>query len=418
MNLSKREKIMVMGLAVFTALYFTYNNVYKPKIEQWQTQKKALSGNEQIKEKLDRNMLNKEELEAKVEAMRLVVDELNQALPHEVYQENSILYIDDVFSKNNLEILTVDFVEPGEEKGEVESGSLEDAIEDYMKYLDKGNKIDVKKYEMLGKEEKLEEKEDEDGEEGEEEKPYLFLEATISFSGKYEDLKKVLEEIEQNRKKIIIKSLGVVNTPMDIGGKITLQFPFYPDGRKGENGDWSIASEYGNIDPFSTGRLSILNQNKRKTDAVSSERESTPAVSVDSDFYVVLKPISSDMPTVTMGKSPYRYTAVYEDSNSFKEAKIYIKKEGGEYMFRYETSSHGYPSASKEEYEKLQLFGDDIVIKVFSMARLNEKDSSGLVLNVYNETDKPVKVYVTGDDASKPRFRAVPKKGTVNTQKL
>ncbi len=406
---------MLSGLAVAAAAYFTYMNIFVPKMDAFDLQKKALSGNTQIKSNLDRGMVESEQLEEKVKAMQLVVEEIDQSLPNYIHQENVILYIRDVFARNNIEVASVGFSEPGEVLDPDENVSVEQAIEDYMKYLEKGDKIKIREYSLLGEDEKSS-----GGEDGEEEqlKAYASMGVNVSFSGMYSDLKNMLKEIEQNRKKIIIKSIALNNTAENITGSISLEFPFYPDGNNTENTQWDIESEYGNIEPFVTGRLNILEGTAASSSTpVPVKKDETPAVSVESDFYIVLKPISSDMPTVTMGKSPYRYTAVYEDSNMFKEANIHIKKEGEAYMFRYNTSSYSYPAA-EGEFEQMKPMGQDIVINVYSMIRLNEADSSGLVLNVYNDTDKAVKIYVSGDDASNPRFKVNTKSGVVESKAM
>ena len=406
---------MLSGLAVAAAAYFTYMNIFVPKIDEFNLQKKALSGNTQIKSNLDRGMVESEQLEEKVKAMQLIVEEIDQSLPNCIHQENVILYMRDVFARNNIEVASLGFSEPGEVLDMDENVSVEQAIEDYMKYLEKGDKIKIREYSLFGEDENSD-----SGEDGEEEQPkaYTSMGVNVSFSGMYSDLKNMLKEIEQNRKKIIIKSIALNNTAENITGSISLEFPFYPDGNNTENKQWDIETEYGNIEPFATGRLNILEGTAAsRSTPVPVKKDDTPAVSVESDFYIVLKPISSDMPTVTMGKSPYRYTAVYEDANMFKEANIHIKKEGEAYMFRYDTSSYSYPAA-EGEFEQMKPLGQDIVINVYSMIRLNEADSSGLVLNVYNDTDKAVKIYVSGDDASNPRFKVNTKSGIVESKAM
>jgi hypothetical protein len=55
-----------------------------------------------------------------------------------------------------------------------------------------------------------------------------------------------------------------------------------------------------------------------------------------SDFYIFLDPVENVLPTVTMGKTPYNYTAIYSDSNKTETLKLLIKRDDYEFFYRYE----------------------------------------------------------------------------------
>ena len=72
------------------------------------------------------------------------------------------------------------FSEPGEVLDTDENVSVEQAIEDYMKYLEKGDKIKIREYSLFGEDENSG-----GGEDGEEEQPkaYTSMGVNVSFSG-------------------------------------------------------------------------------------------------------------------------------------------------------------------------------------------------------------------------------------------
>jgi len=423
LKLSSREKIMVGGLAVIVAAYSIYNFVFMPKLSELKAQKERYEANIEFKSSLSSSISHKDSLSKRAEAINLVNREIQRAIPQCVHQEEVIVYLENVFKDNNINTSSITFADTGTQqddtKAKEEGYSVEQIMSEYDKFLSEGKKIELKKYLSNPNSDEEEESGESKNEGSDKEKKSIVdaLTVDISFSGSYSDLKNALLEIEQSMRKVLIKSVAMNNTEQSIMGTMTLEFPYYYENESQAEIEWNIVSSYGNSDPFMTGRLSLLNSSfASESKGQNTQGPSEEKLPVQSDFYMVLKPASSDMPTVTMGKSPYRHTAVYDDINEFANLKLVVKQDKGKYMYRYENSISSYPAGGG--FEEMNVSGESITLTAYSMSRLNASDSSGAVLKIENNTDKQLQVIISRDDKTNPRLKVVPVKGKVMTTSL
>jgi type IV pilus assembly protein PilO len=143
-----------------------------------------------------------------------------------------------------------------------------------------------------------------------------------------------------------------------------------------------------------------------------------PAPSKNSDFAITLRPISSDIPTVLVGKVNDKGAGayVYADNPGFENVEIQIIEKDGKLYYRYKTSSDSYPS----NYSEMTLFTPKttgVIIEVISTKRTDSTDKSGINLTVINKSTKKVTVSIKNDDASRSRVKMSSTSGSVTVRR-
>ena len=155
--------------------------------------------------------------------------------------------------------------------------------------------------------------------------------------------------------------------------------------------NWTLNNDYGKNLLFSnTSASGSLEENKG-----------------NSDFTASIKAISSEMPTVIIGKTndSLRSTYVYADSNSEENVEFILTQDNGKYYYRYKTSRGMYPADSNGVGAVFVPVSKNIIINVLSEYRMGSNDKSELKLKITNKTDKLINVNITGDDKKDPRVK-------------
>ena len=226
-----------------------------------------------------------------------------------------------------------------------------------------------------------------------------YLKCEVSFEGKYEDLGKFLNVIGQNEKKIIINSINLTSSTVDgIKGKMVLEFYSVPkiDNELESYLKLDLNESYGKTVPFGEG---AANNTSSKT-AASSQEEKEP-----SDFIALVKPIASDLPTITIGKAKddLRTSYIYADSNSVENVEIILTQDGDKYYYKYKTSKGTFPANYDGLGAEFVPISNNMALDILSRSRLDENDNSGMRLKVVNKTDKLLNINITGEDSNNPR---------------
>lgn len=226
-----------------------------------------------------------------------------------------------------------------------------------------------------------------------------YLKCEVSFEGKYEDLDKFLNVIDQNEKKIVINSINLSSGTVDgIKGKMTLEFYSVPkiDNELESYLKLDLNGDYGKTVPFGAG---TADNTSGKTTA-SSQEEKEP-----SDFIALVKPIASDLPTITIGKAKddLRTSYIYADSNSVENVEMILTQDGDKYYYKYKTSKGNFPANYDGLGTEFVPISNNIALDILSRSRLDENDNSGMILKVVNKTDKLLNINITGEDANNPR---------------
>lgn len=94
-----------------------------------------------------------------------------------------------------------------------------------------------------------------------------------------------------------------------------------------------------------------------------------------------------------------------------------FSKANGEYYYKYKTKSGSYPLNYVDMGEDFKPIGNNIIIKVFSGERLDDKDKASAKLKVVNNTDKAVTVYIKDDPTDNPRISILGDGGNVDIKR-
>lgn len=244
-----------------------------------------------------------------------------------------------------------------------------------------------------------------------------LLKASINFKGSYDAVKSFISKIETSNRQILITDISsTVGYNGELTGTINLEFYAIPkiSERDSEYLQWSIEGSYGKEIPFLIQKPEVTVQSTTKTESSSTNSSTansnnnsssnTTQESVE-DFVAIVKSITSDLPTVIIGKAndTNQDTYIKVVKNNVEKAQIELSKKNDKYYYKYENSAEKYPSDQGGNGIEFLPKSDRIIISINSESRVNADDRSGLELNIVNSTDKIVEVQITGDDKTNPR---------------
>ncbi|EOD01520.1 hypothetical protein [Caldisalinibacter kiritimatiensis] len=403
MELSKREKIMLIVLAIIVVLFGYYKLIYNPQIEKInELEKKAEKYKSELKAiKTEVSPDSKVRKDYKI--MNEKISSLYRRFYPKIIQEKIILILNDMIQDSKVDNQSISFSEL--ELGIIDDETNEKSEEYEMESL-------VKKY--LGMEDK---KEDEVNEKNENEVKIEKLTANLNFNGSYSNIISLMKEIEQNNREILIKNLNIVKTDNnELSGNIQLEFYAVP---KLHNQDedylnWDLYNEYGKNNPFYGD---IYKNNNIVTSEVDNNNE-TSWQEIKYDFAMTVKPFNSDLPTIMLGKANdnTRESYVYADKNGVENIDIVFTEQKDKYYFKYRTSSENYPKNYKigEFFEPKD---DTINLIIFTHERNSNKDVAGANIKIENNTSKKVLVVIDGDDKNRPRVNIDKVKGRIDIKR-
>lgn len=241
-----------------------------------------------------------------------------------------------------------------------------------------------------------------------------IMKVNINFKGKFDVIKSFISKIETSNREIVITDLTTsVGYGGELSGTMSLEFYAIPKitERDSEYLQWTLDGSYGKEVPFLIQNPQVTvqppssNSSNGSSDSDSNESGVTDTTQSNIDFAVQVRSITSDLPTVMIGKSNDNTKDTYISvvNNNVEEAQIELTKKNGKYYYKYNNTSKHYPS----DYTGLGIEylpkSDRIIIDISSEGRINVDDKSGLQLNVVNNTDKIVEVQIKGDDKTNPR---------------
>jgi len=305
MALSNREKILFLFLVLIGGAFLLYKFIYVPKSAEIAKLEQEISVGMDTYSELEKSIDQRPEPEDYINGMILKVREMDRLLPVKVYQEEIMIYLEKMFADYEILAPNISF-----STGELSDGTddlikgtdvLEDLLESYG--LNKvSDSIDtISSINPINSEK-----------EGDQATGPLIkqFDVSVSFSGEYKNLKSFIAKIESNKRLIGVHNLQMFSGESEeslenmIQGSMVLSFPFYEDGKLNSL-LWDISNSYGKADLFAPASDSSLTYGY-SPDMTEFNR---------SDFYIFLDHFQAGYPTVTFGKTPYNYTAVYSDSN-------------------------------------------------------------------------------------------------------
>ncbi|WP_069649464.1 hypothetical protein [Caloranaerobacter ferrireducens] len=401
MKLSKREKhlLIILLFTILIAIYYkiVISDQLKKINDLEQTAKIYRTKVKNVKIELE-NEVN-QDVEYKILNEKII--NLSSMLLPEMFQEKIIISIDEMIKKSNISGNILNFSGPNIDTVSEERENRED--EEYLikklveEYYDLSKKINKNR-----KEENENTKADVETKENRVEKMTM----DIFYTGRYENLVKFIDLIQNYDKKLLIKNLNIIrNSDNEISGNIKIDFFAVPllNLVYDDFTVWNFEDNYGKQNPFYSSKVNT---------GIGKANESNE---ISYDFAMNVKPYNSDLPTVTLGKTndSQRKTYVYADNPLVEDVEIYFSESEGKYFFKYKTNRDKYPNDFNKWVEFIPL-SNSINIIIYTHKRNSENDMSGVNIKLYNETDKRVFIRITGDDLYRPRVNVVGESGLVD----
>lgn len=429
MRLKSSEKRLLLILLLAIVSYFGLTYIVFPILDE-----NALISEEYLNIQSDHNDLKKNELtnnqlKEVLDRMTKQYDQLATLLPSQVYQEESILFLTDLAAKNSMTIDSYDFtftetnqiVDANAQT--VEKAPVEQVLQEFQKMLNGDQSANVSQY----KDKIYQAPSEDETKLSQYEKDLKYFNVQMELSGTYKDFKNYIASLESYKHKIIIKQININkdNEALDrIIGSVAISYPIYYDEEELKPFEWQYEKAPINSDPFlwKVVEMNTVPTNNTTPSITETTLPTEPSIAeptkayAASDFYMALNPASSDANTLSMGKSPFRYTALYADNDGIETATLKLRKFDGKYQYQYSTSLQTYPG--ENEWNDFELMAKDkLVLEVQSALRLPSGDNSGVLLNVSNDTGMTLSIYTYSDDPTRPRLTVNRLSGKVNTIK-
>ncbi|HKL10558.1 MAG TPA: hypothetical protein VJ990_03905 [Clostridia bacterium] len=401
MSLSKREKTLLAVLLSIVTLFAFFRFIYQPKAAQIDVLDAEIAKDEVLFVLLEKSILDSNDIESSISNMKIKLKEMDKLLPMKIYQEEIILYLEDLLFNYGIATQNISFSTDSLIDSSLSENSNKDSVENLLNEYEEGTRRrTLEELKKIG---------EEIPETDVEKEPIstMQFEASIDFSGKYSDIKAFMDEIESNNRLIAIRNINIMSNEEDVSGNMLLSFPFYEDGSLNEL-VWKIENNYGKPDLF------------KKADSSTWVYGYTPDMTEfnRSDFYIFLDPVKNVSPTATMGKTPYNYTAIYNNSKISETMKLIINKDkDSSYFYRYENSTSSFPS-DKESFTEFEPSNGKVFLNVYVRSDEMSDAIPGAKLMIDNQTSLPLYMHVIGDNPEEPAFDYEVISGDVRETKL
>lgn len=407
MSLSKREKIMLIFLAITITFVTYYTLLLKPRLEKISKLEEEVGILQDNVDITNKNLSLEKDVEGNYKKSYDKVTSISKDFFPSIIQEKLIAILDEFISDSGIEVLSLNFSdieyvklsEELEDKTvEQESDELYDTIVDfYTDLTTPGNKNNSTGNTTVDNE-----------------ISFANMTTSLYFTATYEDAISFIKNVEENDKKIIVKNINLVKKEDGIlTGNIILSFYAVPKLfiQDIEYLRWNYDNDYGKENPFFEETES---ESSKELSSNPSSPNSGNTSTQEIEFGMWVKPISSDLPTVGLGEfnDRSRFTYVYADNIGIETVDISFKQENDRYYYRYNTKSEAFPK-EQQEYREVDVKDDVIEIKIYSAKRNSSNDVAGAKITIENMTDLEVKVIIDDDDKERPRVNIISDEGNV-----
>ncbi|OPJ60066.1 pilus assembly protein PilO [Clostridium chromiireducens] len=421
MKISKREKLMLLILGFFAVgiLYYEFGYAALTKAVEEKTKAKN-----QVEEKYNKAMETIDSIElqrSKVKVLNAKITSQANPLYPTISQEHIILELDKLMKDSGLEggmtfetveVKGVESIKESQKDKELPESSLQKDADEYnYKYgeaKDEKNTIskenDTKDSNSNNQSLKnannntsntsnnnnsnsTKDKKQSDS------NTIAQLKINLNFNGSYDAVIKFLNSIGEYDRKIPIYNISINEKSLDeVAGSLNMTIYSIPkiDEDIESYLKWSLNNTYGKSQPFNVGSTAGAGI-KANTDVA--------------DFMVSVKSATSELPTIIMGKANdlLRTTYAYADGNNEENAEITLTLKDNKYYYKYKTKNDKIPIDYSDPGNEFVPNSENIVLNISSENRITSNDKSGLKLKIVNNTDKLVKITVSGDDVKEPR---------------
>ena len=416
MKLSKREMILVgvLGILVISASAFKF--LLMPQLKDIERLKTEVEKYRVEVERVKIETAENSPLKKEYKLLNAKSKVISERLFPSITQEKFIYLLDDFLTKSNLRGDSLSFAETSVKKVEFEQ-SLK-ANKNYPLRALKDRFNDVKE-----KPENIEDIKADNAKDNSDSTEKMTV--TLNYTGKYANLVGFIGLIDSYGKKIIINNLTVENGNVSnstttsntntstivlekdtVKGSITLEFYSVPKLYEGDEDylQWEYKGGYGKSDPFT------------EIKGYTSVEKSNTTYNTDiNDFEMIVHPLSSDLPTIQIGRSKDKSgkTNIFADNGNFEDVQLEIIQEGDKYYYKYRTSQESYPQNYDSDKMEFKPNGLDVNLYISSAKRNNSEDNSGVNLSLLNKSNLRLNVKISYDDDKKPRIKMIKKTGNV-----
>ncbi|SHH46262.1 hypothetical protein [Tepidibacter thalassicus] len=407
MKLTKREKVMLIILGGLIIIWGYYKLILNPKLEKLN----------QLEREVIEERTNVEKIKIEIspnspvyKEFKIINDKVSRSTKYlfpVINQEKIIVILDDLLAKSKLDATSISFSEIGVNEVDVKKSEeknkgflIKNLVEEY-----KGNRKKEISQTNNDKDKNLEEKDKNELEK---------MTVTINYKCKYKNIIDFISKLEGYDKKIIINNISISsvnkseeNNENEVKGSISLDFYSLPKIHKQDEEylKWDFNSGYGKNDPF----VPYAGYSEY-TSGKKFERN---------DFIMTVKPISSDLPTVILGRAMDKLgrSYVYADNPGFEDVEFQLIQIGKKYYYKYKTQQESYPNNYESDMIEFNPHGTTVNLNIVSNKRNSEEDNSGVNLSLINKTNLKLNVKIDYEDDKKPRVNIVNKIGNVKVIK-
>ncbi|AVK48215.1 pilus assembly protein PilO [Clostridium sp. MF28] len=414
MKISKREKVMLLILGILGIGILYYQFGYTALVKSVEEKTKVKNEIEQ-KYNTARNTIDSmESQESKVKTLKAKITDQAGSFYPTISQEHIILELDKLIKESGLEggmkfeateVKGIESIKKSEKDKELPESSLQaDADEYNYKYGEsKGeknataentdSKTNNSSEQNSANASNASSKKSTKDSNSNKENTVTQLKVNIDFNGSYENVVKFLKSLGDYERKIPVYTIDMTQKNLEeVAGAVNIIIYSIPkiDDETNRYLKWDLNNMYGKAQPFNVGS------------AAGTGIKSGIDVS---DFMVGVKSSTSELPTLMIGKAndDLRTTYAYGDGNNEQNAEIVLTKRDDKYYYKYKTNIDKIPVSYSDLGNEFVPNSDNIVVNISSESRVSDDDKSGVKLKITNNTDKLVKVNVTGDDIRDPR---------------
>lgn len=417
MKLSKREKILILILAGVITVFLYNKFIYSP-------QARKINELQVLVDELEKNKLKSMELLSsdnniyqnyKILNSQVAIAE--KSFYPRIIQEKIILQLDSIIRRSKLNVISLSFTEP--EKKEIKEN--EEKKEEQSLLEEYANIYNSIKNEMHKSENESNDSEENNTEKKEDKTIKVEkMTANLVFQGNnYNELIDFLTQLELQEKRIVVENIDIKMNKELLSGTLALDYYSIPKITKGdeEYNSWNIYGSYGVDNPFTY--FEGYNPNSRvytsNNDNVENNQEASANEGEAFDFYMGLRPITADLPTVVIGKQDdiYGSSYIYGDNSGVERVEFQFIKQDNSYFYKYKTEVQSMPLKYEDEMVAFTPRGENIVMKIISTERKGERDNSGIYLSLINNTDLKLEVNIDSDISTKPRISIEKKYGDI-----
>ncbi len=229
---------------------------------------------------------------------------------------------------------------------------------------------------------------------------------TLSYQCSYDDLKKVLNYLEEFGKKATVSNISFTYSEATDTVSGTMNMALYSI--KGSD----RPKEEVNINDVAVGTDNIFTSDTFISAGIDNDYRDK--IINDYDLYFIMNQVGSDMSNMAIGMAndPMNEAAVTSNSTGIEEVSIIVSGSAGEYRVSYKIGSNIYP-ADKYDEGAVLVCGDALDMVMISKPRAHKDDNTVANVSIVNNTDMSLNIAVINDDEERPRINIVNTTGTV-----